>query len=173
MASLISRSLLSGLIRPQNILGSSTITRRWASTSEIETETNEPSRQVYNPTPNPTYSCSRRLGPNGGILLSATAVQNLFNYPEFKHQKRPILPTNWRLVCLLIISLLSKKKHSDSMLLTLLQSFVFFSLIALDWFSNECVDLKITKAKSRRISFVLTEHICIFCLHLLNRDIAS
>ncbi|KAH9466168.1 hypothetical protein MJO28_001191 [Puccinia striiformis f. sp. tritici] len=98
MASLISRSLLSGLIRPQNILGSSTITRRWASTSEIETETNEPSRQVYNPTPNPTYSCSRRLGPNGGILLSATAVQNLFNYPEFKHQKRPILPyKTWRL----------------------------------------------------------------------------
>jgi hypothetical protein len=82
-------SLISGsftrLARPHGILPSTTFSRRWNSTGQTP--------ELYTPT------SQRTLGPNGGILLSPTAVQNLFNYPEFKHQKREILPfKKWRLV---------------------------------------------------------------------------
>ncbi|EFP77401.1 hypothetical protein PGT21_002654 [Puccinia graminis f. sp. tritici] len=87
MSSLIAGALSRLIVlRPQRLLNSSFL-RRWASTEQSP----EPARP-YTPT------CTRAIGPNGGILLSPTAVKNLFNYPEFKHQKRATLPyKKWRL----------------------------------------------------------------------------
>ncbi|KAA1079944.1 hypothetical protein PGTUg99_010507 [Puccinia graminis f. sp. tritici] len=82
IASALSRLLL----RPQRLLNLS-LSRRRASTKQSP----KPAR-LYTPT------CTCAIGPNGGILLSPTAVKNLFNFPEFKHQKRAILPyKKWRL----------------------------------------------------------------------------
>ncbi|KAA1112959.1 hypothetical protein PGT21_016815 [Puccinia graminis f. sp. tritici] len=74
------------LLRPQRLLNLS-LSRRRASTKQSP----KPAR-LYTPT------CTCAIGPNGGILLSPTAVKNLFNCPEFKHQKQAILPyKKWRL----------------------------------------------------------------------------
>ncbi|OAV94153.1 hypothetical protein PTTG_04320 [Puccinia triticina 1-1 BBBD Race 1] len=87
MSYLVAGSLSRLLLRPQSFLGVS-LSRRWASTDQSP----EPARPYTPPT------SRRALGPAGGILLSPTAVKNLFNYPEFKHKKRPILPfKKWRL----------------------------------------------------------------------------
>ncbi|KNZ54298.1 uncharacterized protein VP01_2985g4 [Puccinia sorghi] len=91
MSSLIAGSL-SRLVRPNGFLASLSLGRRWSS-REVPEGASEPAREAYHP---PT--CRRTLGPHGGILLSPTAVKNLFKFPEFKHQKRAVLPfKKWRL----------------------------------------------------------------------------
>jgi len=86
MSTLIAGTL-TRLARPYGVILSSS-SRRWRTTEAAEGGGAEPpAGEAYHP---PT--CRRTLGPHGGFLLSPSAVKNLFNFPEFKHQKRAVLP---------------------------------------------------------------------------------